>query len=42
MALELGATVINGDIVQGPIMRFIPPTRPNFIQNLPPMKPSPG
>ena len=39
MALELGATVINGDIVRGPIMRFIPPTRSNFIQNLPPMKP---
>jgi succinate dehydrogenase/fumarate reductase flavoprotein subunit len=38
MALELGATVINGDIVRGPIMRFIPPTRPNFIQNLPPLK----
>ena len=38
MALELGATVINGDIVRGPIMRFIPPTQPNFIQNLPPLK----
>jgi succinate dehydrogenase/fumarate reductase flavoprotein subunit len=38
MALELGATVVNGDIVRGPIMRFIPPTRPNFIQNLPPLK----
>src|SRR6185503_20483458 len=24
--------------VNGPIMRFIPPTRPNFIQNLPPAK----
>ena len=39
MALELGATVINGDIVRGPIMRFIPPTRPNLIQKLPPLKP---
>ena len=39
MALELGATVLNGDIVRGPIMRFIPPTRPNLIQKLPPMKP---
>ena len=38
MALELGATVVNGDIVRGPIMRFIPPTRPNFIQQLPPAK----
>ena len=38
MALELGATVVNGDIVRGPIMRFIPPTRPNIIQQLPPAK----
>ena len=38
MALELGATVVNGDIVRGPIMRFIPPTRPNVIQKLPPTK----
>ncbi len=39
MALELGATILNGDIVRGPIMRFIPPTRPNIIQRLPPVKP---
>ena len=39
MALELGATVVNGDIVRGPIMRFVPPTRPNLIQKLPPAKP---
>jgi succinate dehydrogenase/fumarate reductase flavoprotein subunit len=39
MALELGATVVNGDIVRGPIMRFIPPARANFIQRLPPAKP---
>ena len=39
MALALGATVINGDIVRGPIMRFIPPTRGNFVQKLPPAKP---
>jgi len=38
MALALGATVVNGDIVRGPIMRFVPPTRPNFIQQLPPAK----
>ena len=36
MALELGATVINGDIVRGPIMRFIPPTRSSVLQKLPP------
>jgi succinate dehydrogenase/fumarate reductase flavoprotein subunit len=39
MALALGASVVNGDIVRGPIMRFIPPTRSNFIQRLPPTKP---
>ncbi len=38
MALELGATVVNGDIVRGPIMRFIPPTRTNLIRKLPPTK----
>jgi succinate dehydrogenase/fumarate reductase flavoprotein subunit len=38
MALTLGATVVNGDIVRGPIMRFVPPARPNFIQRLPPAK----
>ncbi len=36
MARRLGATVINGDIVRGPIMRFIAPTRPNLLQKLPP------
>ncbi len=38
MALALGAKVINGDIVRGPIMRFIPPTRRNLIQRLPPAR----
>lgn len=38
MALALGSTVINGDIVRGPIMRFIPPTRANFVQRLPPAR----
>ena len=37
MALEIGATILNGDIVRGPIMRFVPPMRPNFIQRLPPL-----
>ena len=37
MALSLGASVVNGDIVRGPIMRFIAPTRPNFLQKLPPL-----
>jgi succinate dehydrogenase/fumarate reductase flavoprotein subunit len=39
MALELGATVVNGDIVRGPIMRFVPPMRSNIVQRLPPLKP---
>lgn len=39
MALEIGATVLNGDIWRGPIMRFIPPTRPGLIQRLPPFRP---
>ena len=39
MALQLGATVVNGDIVRGPIMRFVPPMRPSFIQRLPPLAP---
>ncbi len=39
MALDLGATVVNGDIVRGPIMRFVPPMRANIIQRLPPLKP---
>ena len=39
MALALGGSVVNGDIVRGPIMRFIPPTRANFVQKLPPLRP---
>lgn len=39
IALAAGATVVNGDIVRGPIMRFIPPTRPNLILRLPPLQP---
>ena len=38
IALAAGATVVNGDIVRGPIMRFIPPTRPNLILRLPPAR----
>jgi succinate dehydrogenase/fumarate reductase flavoprotein subunit len=39
MARELGAVVLNGDIISGPIMRFIPPTRPNWLRALPPWRP---
>lgn len=38
MALAIGARVVNGDIVRGPIMRFIPPSRRNLIQRLPPSR----
>lgn len=36
LALDLGAVILNGDIVRGPIMRFVPPRRPNLLQLLPP------
>ena len=36
LALDLGATIVNGDIVRGPIMRFIPPGRRKLLQLLPP------
>jgi succinate dehydrogenase/fumarate reductase flavoprotein subunit len=39
MARELGAVVLNGDLISGPYMRFIPPTRPNWIRALPPWRP---
>lgn len=38
MALAIGAKVVNGDIVRGPIMRFIPPTRRNLVNRLPPSR----
>ena len=38
MALAIGARVINGDIVRGPIMRFIPPSGRNLVQRLPPSR----
>ncbi len=38
MADALGAEVVNGDIVRGPILRFIPPAKPHWVQNLPPWR----
>ena len=38
LALELGAEVVNGDVVRGPILRFIPPTRPSLLLRLPPWR----
>jgi len=37
MALELGATVLNGDIVRGPLMRFLPPEHRSVLQKVPPL-----
>jgi fumarate reductase flavoprotein subunit len=36
MALELGARVVNGDLVLGPEMRFVPPQRDSLVRRLPP------
>jgi succinate dehydrogenase/fumarate reductase flavoprotein subunit len=36
LGLALGASVLNGDIVRGPIMRFIPPKKDSFLRRLPP------
>lgn len=37
MALALGACVINGDIVRGPTLRFVPPKSKTIVQRLPPI-----
>ena len=39
MALALDATVVNGDIMRGPMLRFIPPARASLVQKLPPIRP---
>ncbi len=36
LALALGATIVNGDIVRGPIIRFIPPKRDSFLRRMRP------
>jgi succinate dehydrogenase/fumarate reductase flavoprotein subunit len=38
MALEAGAAVVNGDIVRGPIMRFVPPPHDRIMLKLPPWR----
>ena len=38
MAFEIGASMVNGDIVRGPIMRFVPAPHGNLIQRLPPVR----
>lgn len=36
LALALGAKVVNGDVVRGPIMRFLPPRDESVLRRLPP------
>ena len=38
VGLAHGGTVVNGDIIRGPILRFIPPLRPSLVQRLPPSR----
>jgi succinate dehydrogenase/fumarate reductase flavoprotein subunit len=38
IALEAGAEVVNGDIVRGPIMRFVPPPHDRLMLKLPPWR----
>lgn len=36
LGLKIGGEVINGDLVRGPIMRFIPPMKDSLLRRLPP------
>lgn len=36
LAVKLGARILNGDLALGPELRFVPPTKPNFLRKLPP------
>ncbi len=38
MALALGARVVNGDVLSGPTLRFVPPPRPSLDRLLPPSR----
>ena len=38
MALAIGAQVVNGDIVRGPILRFVPPPGGRLMLKLPPWR----
>ncbi len=37
MGMESGGTVVNGDYIRGPILRFVPPMHTTFEQMLPPL-----
>ncbi|HEY1310793.1 MAG TPA: FAD-dependent oxidoreductase [Pseudolabrys sp.] len=36
LAVKLGARILNGDLALGPELRFVPPSRANLLQKLPP------
>jgi len=36
MAVEIGATILNGDLVHGPLIRFVPPASSPILTRLPP------
>lgn len=38
MAMEVGASVVNGDIVWGPELRFVPPSRSSLVTRIPPFR----
>lgn len=38
MAFPLGARVLNGDVLSGPTLRFVPPPRPSLDRLLPPSR----
>jgi succinate dehydrogenase/fumarate reductase flavoprotein subunit len=38
LGLDCGGTVVNGDMVRGPILRFVPPPKRTLIHNLPPYR----
>lgn len=39
LGLESGGVMVNGDLMRGPAMRFIPPRNSTFLQRLPPVRP---
>lgn len=36
IATAVGASIVNGDIIHGPRLRFVPPAKPSLIRRLPP------
>lgn len=38
LGLRVGGEIVNGDIIRGPTMRFIPPTRESLVRRLPPSR----